>query len=443
MVIGTYTSCGYYNGNIQVIQQLSDLTSFILFHCWQAYTESFTYDHNENRLTEDSNVGGTEVNSTYTYDSHDHLLTAGTKHYTYNADGDCTSVTNGSSVTTLKYDILNRATGITLPTGITESYTYNGNWQRVAQANGTSSSNELYEGASAGSPLIEDANATYTPGLSEERGGTDYTYHADAQGSTRGITAGGAVTDAVLYDAFGNTISRSGSTPTPVLYNGAAGYQSDSATALQLLGHRYYDPSIGRFLSSDPAQAGTNWYDYCDNNPLVFFDSSGLDITIDGPPDFVHAVQHAIKIIRKTKTGRRLLGPFGPGKNHITIKPLTPDPKEPGNPGDCYWPNTPVNKQTHLPNVPDTSPGKNVTIDLDPRYVGAPVHFDKRYKEKLPPLPIVLGHELGHANGWGDDGPWGDNNIDHNEDPLRHELGYPSRPGHYYPDPDPWKHGWQ
>ena len=94
----------------------------------------------------------------------------------------------------------------------------------------------------------------------QERRGTDYTYHADAQGSTRGITAGGAVTDAVLYDAFGNTISRSGSTPTPVLYNGAAGYQSDSATGLQLLGHRYYDPSIGRFLSSDPAQAGTNCY---------------------------------------------------------------------------------------------------------------------------------------------------------------------------------------
>ena len=73
-----------------------------------------------------------------------------------------------------------------------------------------------------------------------------------------------------------NTISRSGSTPTPVLYNGAAGYQSDSATGLQLLGHRYYDPSIGRFLSSDPAQAGTNWYAYCDNNPLIGCDPTGL-----------------------------------------------------------------------------------------------------------------------------------------------------------------------
>ena len=72
-------------------------------------------------------------------------------------------------------------------------------------------------------------------------------------------------------------ISRSGSTPTPALYNGAAGYQSDSATGLQLLGHRYYDPSIGRFLSSDPAQAGTNWYAYCDNNPLGRVDPTGYN----------------------------------------------------------------------------------------------------------------------------------------------------------------------
>ena len=61
-----------------------------------------------------------------------------------------------------------------------------------------------------------------------------------------------------------------------MLNNGAAGYQTDSATGLQLLGHRYYDPSIGRFLSSDPAQAGTNWYAYCDNNPLVGCDPTGL-----------------------------------------------------------------------------------------------------------------------------------------------------------------------
>ena len=62
-----------------------------------------------------------------------------------------------------------------------------------------------------------------------------------------------------------------------MLNNGAAGYQTDSATGLQLLGHRYYDASIGRFLSSDPEQAGTNWYAYCDNNPLVGCDPTGCN----------------------------------------------------------------------------------------------------------------------------------------------------------------------
>ena len=42
-----------------------------------------------------------------------------------------------------------------------------------------------------------------------------------------------------------------------------------------LLGHRYYDANIGRFLSSDPAQAGTNWYAYCGNNPLTRVDPTG------------------------------------------------------------------------------------------------------------------------------------------------------------------------
>ena len=44
-----------------------------------------------------------------------------------------------------------------------------------------------------------------------------------------------------------------------------------------LLGHRYYDASVGRFISSDPAKAGNNWYAYCDNNALKKTDNAGLD----------------------------------------------------------------------------------------------------------------------------------------------------------------------
>ena len=43
-----------------------------------------------------------------------------------------------------------------------------------------------------------------------------------------------------------------------------------------LLGHRYYDPEIGRFLTRDPAKSGNNWYDYVSNIPLAFYDPTGL-----------------------------------------------------------------------------------------------------------------------------------------------------------------------
>jgi RHS repeat-associated protein len=124
--------------------------------------------------------------------------------------------------------------------------------------------------------VLKDARATYTPGISERAGTTSKFYHSDALGSTRGITnSSQTVTDAVLYDAFGMTVSRTGTTATPFGFVGAQGYQSDSDSGLQLLGHRYYDPSIGRFLSSDPIQDGDNWYAYCDNNPLEDVDPEG------------------------------------------------------------------------------------------------------------------------------------------------------------------------
>ena len=80
----------------------------------------------------------------------------------------------------------------------------------------------------------------------------------------------------MLYDAFGMTVSRTGSTATPFGFVGAGQYQSDADSGLMLLGHRMYDASVGRFISSDPAKAGTNWYAYVHNEPLSSTDSRGL-----------------------------------------------------------------------------------------------------------------------------------------------------------------------
>ncbi len=62
---------------------------------------------------------------------------------------------------------------------------------------------------------------------------------------------------------------------------GYTGHVQDTATGLVYMQQRYYDPSIGRFLSVDPVSAnrhrGSNFnrYWYADNNPYRFTDPDG------------------------------------------------------------------------------------------------------------------------------------------------------------------------
>ncbi len=58
---------------------------------------------------------------------------------------------------------------------------------------------------------------------------------------------------------------------------GAFGYWTEAANRPTQMGHRWYDPTTGRFLSRDPAYSGRNWYVYCENSPLDSADPAGLD----------------------------------------------------------------------------------------------------------------------------------------------------------------------
>jgi RHS repeat-associated protein len=46
-------------------------------------------------------------------------------------------------------------------------------------------------------------------------------------------------------------------------------------TGLDYFGARYYDPEVGRFISVDPGKQGTNWYEYCFDNPVKMVDLDG------------------------------------------------------------------------------------------------------------------------------------------------------------------------
>jgi len=53
------------------------------------------------------------------------------------------------------------------------------------------------------------------------------------------------------------------------------GREFDSETGLYYYRARYYNPYIGRFLQTDPADQGMNAYTYCGNNPVNALDPSG------------------------------------------------------------------------------------------------------------------------------------------------------------------------
>jgi len=66
------------------------------------------------------------------------------------------------------------------------------------------------------------------------------------------------------------------------------GREWDPETGLYYYRARYYDPKIGRFISEDPIgfAAGTNFYNYVENNPVRYTDPYGLSPAPSppGPP---------------------------------------------------------------------------------------------------------------------------------------------------------------
>ncbi len=100
--------------------------------------------------------------------------------------------------------------------------------------------------------------------------------------TNRGSDSFQEVPFASKFDEFGNLVSSTGSPQGPLGFNGQYGYQTDQDSGFQLLGHRYYDPSTGRFLTRDPAKDGQNWYDYCHNSPLQCIDDSGFSTNLLG-----------------------------------------------------------------------------------------------------------------------------------------------------------------
>src|SRR3989441_2290519 len=263
--------------------------------------QTFGYDE-LNRLTSATGPYGSQ---TYSYDEIGNMLsnplvgtysypvsgassvrphavsTVGSNSYGYDNNGNLTS----GAGRTLTYDFENRPTSITSG-GVTTTMVYDGDGGRVKKIAGTLTVRyigKLYECDNATCVKYIFAGDKRIAVKQVTNGVVDY-YHQDHLGSSSVITHGttGAVEESLAYYPYGATrTNTSGTTPpTDVPYK-YTGQELDNSTGLYFYGARYYDATLGRFISADtivPSNGdvqGLNRYSYAENNPLRYTDPSG------------------------------------------------------------------------------------------------------------------------------------------------------------------------
>jgi RHS repeat-associated protein len=101
-------------------------------------------------------------------------------------------------------------------------------------------------------------------------------YHFDHRGDTLALTsASQTVTDSYAYSVFGTHVAN-GSTANPFRFAGQVGIQTDSPELLHMRA-RYYQPTVGRFISQDPSgfEDGMNVFSYVGGRTINRSDPTG------------------------------------------------------------------------------------------------------------------------------------------------------------------------
>jgi len=266
---------------------------------------SYTFDAVGNRLSRNDLANGL---TTYAYDNNDRLLfeTIGiqTTTYTYDNNGNTLSRMAGPlDNATYSWNAENRliAADVVNAAGSKHmDYQYDTDGIRIASAVDGDQTRYLIDVSQPYQQVLEEyapgfmVKASYVHGLdliSQKRDTARYFYHVDGLGSARTLTnSAGVVTDSYLYDAYGQIISQTGSTPNSYLF---AGEQRDFNLGLDYLRARYMNPSLGRFYGMDSfsglinSPISLNKYIYGNANPIANIDPTGR-ITITDVTFTIH-----------------------------------------------------------------------------------------------------------------------------------------------------------
>lgn len=241
-------------------------------------SQVFSYDAAGNRV-------GYGVN-----EANEYTTTPDGKSLRYDADGNLSSITGGSSQTQYGYDLRGRLVYQNGPAG-TFQYGYDALGNRSYVIKNGQRTDLLIDPIDGLSDVLTESvggavTASYVVGQGLEArydgANAGSYYHADGQGNIVELTDSTGVAAAYRYTAFGSISSQTGSQASlnPYRYGGAYGV-ADRNTGNLDMRNRFYDPALGRFTQRDPLGLrgnDANVYRYGYNNPLSYSDPSGLSV---------------------------------------------------------------------------------------------------------------------------------------------------------------------
>lgn len=247
------------------------------------HESTYSYDATGNRTQ--SVMNG--ITTAFSYDDNDRLLSQGAFTYTYDAQGNMLTESDGITIKTYSYNANQRMTSYN-DGSQSISYQYNPDGIRVSKdVDGSEThfivdSNQPYAQVIAEQDESDVIGKEYVFGtdlLSQNTAIETNFYHYDSLGTTRDLSDNTAtISDSYFYEAFGDLLASSGSTDNDYKYTGE---QFDAEFDNYYLRARYYNQDVGRFTQMDEFQGWSrqpvslNKYLYANSDPVNFTDPSG------------------------------------------------------------------------------------------------------------------------------------------------------------------------
>jgi RHS repeat-associated protein len=233
-------------------------------HSGASTTEAYTY------ADASSPAAVTKTTSTaagaYVYDTAGRMTARPGQTLTWDVLSNLTKLVAGSTTTTYLYDDAGQRYAEITPAKVT---IYQGVWEATDPSPSTTSTTDV--------AVTRYYTAGGTQLASKTTGGTLLVMLGDIQGSAQLAIAATGTPTSNAYTPYGTKRANS----TIASPHGWLNQVTDT-TGLTYLNARYYDPTLGRFLSPDPLlkpgdPRTLDPYRYGDNNPITFTDPTGLE----------------------------------------------------------------------------------------------------------------------------------------------------------------------